>query len=254
MKRLGIIAIILSINCDSYKVDTTPPAPPRGLYSVTGDRMVTLYWLPNTEDDLAGYRVYRNFEPYGYYEFIAETPVEYFVDDNVINGVTYYYAVSAFDEDNNESELSYELVFDTPRPEGFNVVLLDYERYPEDAGYDFSDEKIRPFDHPLTDIYYYYDDASYLHYMITGEGTDIQDFGYTESLDEINYAPIEGWAPSGVVELILYHSYIVWTWDNHFAKFRITDAGDGWVRFDWAYQIDEGNRELVVKKRQEALK
>ncbi|MDP6461803.1 MAG: hypothetical protein QGH59_08480, partial [Gemmatimonadota bacterium] len=55
--------------------------------------------------------------------------------------------------------------------------------------------------------------------------------------------------PTGV-ELIPGHTYVVWTWDSHFAKFRVTEeyfttpgipAG---VQIDWAYQTDLDNPEL----------
>ena len=41
-----------------------------------------------------------------------------YVDDDVRNGSTYFYAVSAYDYDANESELTPEQVYDTPRPSG----------------------------------------------------------------------------------------------------------------------------------------
>ena len=46
------------------------------------------------------------------------TDASRYVDDDVRNGSTYFYAVSAYDYDGNESELSPEQVYDTPRPSG----------------------------------------------------------------------------------------------------------------------------------------
>ena len=40
---------------------------------------------------------------------------------------------------------------------------------------------------------------------------------------------------------------MVWTRDNHFAKFRVTAVGSTQVTLDWAYQIDPGNRDLKAK-------
>ena len=42
--------------------DTTPPAVPSGVFSVTGDNQVTLYWNDVAEADVAGYAVYRNVD------------------------------------------------------------------------------------------------------------------------------------------------------------------------------------------------
>ena len=238
-------AILVLISCCYEGCDNEPPSIPRGLHSITGDQEVMLIWYENTEPDLAGYRIYRSSTPSGYYYAIGETNLDYFLDFGLINGQTYFYAITAFDYDDNESELSYEIVYDTPRPEGFNEQIFDYHEYPDYSGWDFSVYSIIPFDHPYCDFYFSrVDDACYL---CTGRtDTWIQDYGYTESLDEITYAPEYGWSTTGVVEAIHGHTYILWMWDNHFAKVRIVEIGADYVVFDWAYQTDPGNPELVI--------
>ncbi len=247
MRKVGLIGITMLLmmlgGCDEG-IDTTPPFKPKGVRSITGDGQIILVWLANQEPDLSGYYIYRNDEPSGYFERIGATSDTFFIDRDVQNGHTYYYAVSAFDIHGNESELSDELVFDTPRPEGEAVVLRDYHSHPASAGWDFSSYQIVPYNDPLCDIYYEYDTIYGLHFMNTSDGTEIQDFGYTQSLDDIDYAPEEGWSRLGWVELIVGHSYIVRTRDMHYAKFRITALGPGYCQFDWAYQVDQGNREL----------
>ena len=54
--------------------------------------------------------------------------------------------------------------------------------------------------------------------------TDIQDAGYL-ALDDVDWAPEEGWATGrrGATHRGAF-SYIVWTWDNHFAKFRVASV------------------------------
>ena len=42
------------------------------------------------------------------------------------------------------------------------------------------------------------------------------------------------------------HAYLVWTWENNFAKFHVKHIGYDYVVLDWAYQIDEGNPELAI--------
>jgi hypothetical protein len=46
--------------------------------------------------------------------------------------------------------------------------------------------------------------------------------------------------------VVLYegHAYVVWTWENNFAKFYVRHIGYDYVVLDWAFQIDEGNPEL----------
>jgi len=242
----ALLVILAGCENNVYEVENYPPAVPRGLVSVTGDEIVYLYWYPNNEADLAGYVVYSSLNENGPYVEIGTTRSAYFDDYDVNNGETYYYAVSAFDNSGLESDLSVDLVFDTPRPEGYGVRLFDYHYYIYDSGYDFSDYEVQRYDFNSTDIVYDVDTVSGVPYLVIGNiNTDIQDFGYTESLDDIDYAPTDGWSQLGWVEVISGHTYIIWTHDNHFAKLRVVDWNSEYLSFDWAYQVDEGNRELL---------
>jgi hypothetical protein len=243
-----VSACLLAGCCNMCEPDHTPPGIPTGVHSVTGDGDVRLYWYPNRERDFEGYNVYRSYYPEGPYYVIASTRTAYFVDYDVWNGETYFYAITAYDVHLNESDLSREMVFDTPRPEGYNVVLWDYHIFPLDAGFNFSEEMVQPYDLNSTDIYFEIDPSSLVPYVNIGNlDTDIQDFGYVDHLDDIDYAPESGWSSLGYVEAIEGHGYIVWTWDNHFAKFRIEEIGADYLRMDWAYQVDPGNPELVER-------
>lgn len=234
------------VNCEVYP----PPAAPRGLWSITGDRQVELYWYPNAEHYLDGYRIYRSTEPTGYFPRIATVSrhATSYVDRDVRNGVTYYYAIAAFDRYNNEGDLSPQTIFDTPRPAGTGLTLTNSRVWPERSGYDFS-ERIRVDYRDIeADVYFWHsDDAG--PWMIATERsssvyTDIQSAGYGP-LDSVDWAPVDGWSPYGEVPLIQGHCYIVWTWDNHFAKFRVVSVSSTEVVIDWAYQIDRGNPELL---------
>lgn len=82
--------------------------------------------------------------------------------------------------------------------------------------------------------------------------TDIQDFGYTDSLDEVSWSPAEGWSNVGWVEVIRGHTYIIWTWNDHYAKLRVEGiVGDTKIYFDWAYQVAPGNQELTPRPSRE---
>ncbi len=249
LKLLLFSGVLLFAPCSYEEADHEPPAVPRGLTSITGDGEVMLTWYHNTEPDLAGYRIYRGPAPEGPYYLIGETNLDYFLDYGLVNGQTYFYAISAFDIHNNESDLSYETVFDTPRPEGHNEKVFDYTEYPAYAGWDFSACTVVPYDYSYCDFYFGYNEPNASYYFFTGRiGTLIQDMGYTSSFDEIGYAPENGWSPSGMVEAITGHTYVIWTWDNHFAKIRVTSINPDYAIFDWAYQIDPGNPELVGRR------
>ncbi len=231
-----------------YGPDYGAPSAPRGFFSVTGDQSVRLYWLPNPESDIEGYRIYRNQTGCsGVFYYLATVTDSFFFYYPLANGQTYFYAVAAFDFDGYESELSRECVYDTPRPEGYTV-LYDYLSDPSRAGFDFSSYKSVPYTSLNADIYLTFDTLDFVFYVVATSGVDIQDFGYTNSLDDIDYAPTQGWSSTRVVEIIRGHSYLVWTADDHYAKFRVENMDEvgGWIRIRWAYQTDLSNGELKI--------
>ena len=150
---LGLFALVIVAGCEIERVvylEEAPPTRPTGISSITADGAVYLYWDPNGEHDLDHYRVYRGFSATGRFDFIGATANESFVDYRVVNGETYYYAVSAVDYSGLESELSLENVYDTPRPEGYDLLLYDLAVYPEVSGFDLSLERRVRFDAPVT--------------------------------------------------------------------------------------------------------
>lgn len=99
-------------SADSSQVSATtvgvPPAAPAGLAASPADGLVALTWDAGIEDDLAGYNVYRSTVPAGGYVLqngsLLTSPE--FADNAVVNGMTYYYAVTAVDTRANESGYS----------------------------------------------------------------------------------------------------------------------------------------------------
>lgn len=245
--RTTILLLLITgftTGCDVhiFRTDLTPPSSPRGIQTYTGDNLIELDWLANPERDVTGYRVYVSSTSNGRYQMIGSTSGTTFIDRNARNGYTYYYAVSAYDFDGNESELSRDVVYDTPRPEGYNVPLYDYRSRPNLAGYDFSAYSVVRYDAQACDLFFeYYNGAVYLNVW---DDSDIQDMGYTQSLYEITVAPQRGWSPTKDVPVIPGHTYVIWTWDNHFAKVRVTSVSASRVVFDWAFQLQEGNPRL----------
>ena len=248
-------AAVLIAGCDDEQTaprDVSPPAPPRGVYSVTGDNQVTVYWLGNTEGDLAGYKVYAGpcaSGPGCPYDLVGVTGGTSLRVGGLANGTTRYFAVAAYDRAGNESVLSREDVFDTPRPAGFGLALASYTASPATSGYDFSAYTVLPYDHQNADMFLGYNGSVYQMFAAFDDVL-IQDAGYTRSLDEVDFAPTAGWSRDGTVELIEGHSYVVWmTLDNHFAKFRVISLAPAPPRavIDWAYQTAPGNRELTAQ-------
>lgn len=112
LAALGIYALVREARDHDGRAtasgSTTPagaPATPQGFVVQAGDGEVRLYWQANTEQDLQGYFVYRSDLPDKGFSRVA-TLAAYttaYVDQEVTNGVTYYYRVSAVDIDQKES-------------------------------------------------------------------------------------------------------------------------------------------------------
>lgn len=256
MKKLSLLLIafitaFLMIGCDELdnsRYDNIPPSPPTNIRTITGDNRVDIFWDHSPERDVAGYNVYYSYSYSGKYTLIGSTDDNYFIDDGAKNGITYYYAVTAYDYNNNESELSRDVVYDTPRPEGFNQAVFDFNISPNNSGYDFSNYRVISYNDEAAD--FFFENYNGTFYINVWEDTDIQDMGATQDIYEISQAPIDGWIPIKTGENIKYaeaiigHTYVIWTWDNHYAKIRIKNITRERMVFDWAYQLVEGNREL----------
>ncbi|HEX2868871.1 MAG TPA: fibronectin type III domain-containing protein [Ignavibacteriales bacterium] len=85
-----------------------PPAVPSGLMVVAAhDGSVLIDWRPNQEANLLGYNVYRGVNDSLSLKKILFTTDSYFLDDSLSYDSTYYYRVSALDEQGKESEPAY---------------------------------------------------------------------------------------------------------------------------------------------------
>jgi hypothetical protein len=94
-------------------VDTFPPAVPQGLVAVAdaASGAIDLSWSPDSDNDLAAYRIYRRDTHGGLpAQRIASLKVETSFRDTAVQPEhTYAYAVSAIDQSGNESQRSPEV-------------------------------------------------------------------------------------------------------------------------------------------------
>lgn len=262
-------------------LDNDPPAVPTGVQSVTGDQRVTIWWNDIYQSDLVQYRVYRY--DYGIMDWRRIGTVDWdenfdevsgrhwFVDTDVVNGWTYDYAVTSVDARGNESLKSFEEVFDTPRPAG-TARLYDDDTAPSLSGFDFSlaastgrpDGRVPGGSEYADIVVFWYEGAPYVQaavreapawVAIQDFGSVMDDDGYVNP-DWLTYAPLYGYSVTGVLELVRGHAYVLYieedpdlpdvVGDAHFAKFVVSAIGqeDHSVTLIWAYQVDDGNREL----------
>lgn len=237
-----------------YYLDVEPTAP-QGVTSITGDNSVTVVWDGLYDVDVYEYVVYRsdepieNYSPIGYVDPYPRPSnnVYSFTDNTADNGYTFYYAVAAVDSAGQSSELSWENVFDTPRPDG-EVVLYANAVAPNLSGFEFVTHERVPDTSYYADVYVdsiggvFYLNAGNLDYIYGW----IQDVGSAYYFNNfIGYAPTDGWSDLGYVELIEGHSYVVYTYDYHYALMTVVSINaSGSVTFEWAYQTQEDNPEL----------
>lgn len=91
----------------------TSPAPPSTSTSQApqSTTSVTLAWNPNTDPDLAGYKIYETTSSGTYGAAIATVPAPAtsFVVAGLQRGVTYFFVITAYDTSGNESTRSAEV-------------------------------------------------------------------------------------------------------------------------------------------------
>jgi hypothetical protein len=100
--------------CEVIPRDTFPPAPPTGLTALYTAAAVELVWTANSENDLAGYYVYRREngeQPKKLNKELLRTPI--LRDVSVQPGHIYFYRVTAVDLSNNESQPGEEISVET---------------------------------------------------------------------------------------------------------------------------------------------
>lgn len=256
MKALfNLFVLLVSISlmsCEEDFIDNIPPAMPTNIFTDTGDELVIIEWSPVLSRDLAGYAVYYSYSYDGEYKLLGTTNELSYIDYGATNGDTYYYAVASYDYNGNESELSEDVAYDTPRPEGFNQYVYDFRNFPNISGYDFSMYSIDEYNSDDTD--FFFDNDNGVFYLDVWSDTDIQNMGRTNSIYDISYAPNDGWVELLPGDNIKYvraipeNTYVIWTNDNHYAKIRISEVYEDHIEFDWAYQTAYDNVELKTSR------
>ena len=76
---------------------------------------ISLSWQPNTEPDLAGYKIYYDANDSGNYQHILDVGNHpYYTFNNLTDGKIYRVSITAYDLYNNESDFSPEITFAAP--------------------------------------------------------------------------------------------------------------------------------------------
>ena len=92
------------------QVEFVAPAAPSNLTATAQPTSIRLEWSANSENDLAGYNIYRSETSDGDYNTIARNLTSNsFIDNTVNTGQQYFYAIKAVDNALNRSDYSNEV-------------------------------------------------------------------------------------------------------------------------------------------------
>lgn len=107
----SLSALLIGTSSIAFAADASSPSDIENLAGFPGDSEVTLTWDPATDDtEVTGYLVHYGLSPVsgpgGTYDFgsedVGDTTTA--ILDNLSNDLTYYFAVTAYDDAGNESE------------------------------------------------------------------------------------------------------------------------------------------------------
>ena len=252
---LGLAALVAALGCDDEDDEFfgDPPDAPRNLTSFTGDGEVILVWEPSA-DAVESYAVYAFIQSTDDFEIIGITTSAAFVDEDVVNGETFRYRVTAVDFDGDESDFSNE-AFDTPRPAALNVLLESAQVDAAESALDLTTGTVVSAGSP--NATFRFDDFGGVPTLVPLNGAEVQNVGFVDRLacrgepgcTELNFAPESGYFPEGQQAFVgdAYVFRIPDGGDRFFGAVRVSHLAEGIAVLDWTFQPDEGNRELLVR-------
>jgi hypothetical protein len=265
-----------------------PPDVPAVLASTTLDGAVALTWTDNSfTSDPANFQHYRVYSTSFNIDAPPDTDgcgiswrlegttvAPEFLVGALTNGISRCFSVSAMSVNGAESNRS-EVRADTPRPDARNVLLFARQEQPAESGFRFWDDlngDLRVQDSELglvragsaTDIDFSVErdgtGALVLTPIRAGTGVEIYSDLPVEDLTSIDVAPCLT-APSSQdclaydptpIEASPGFAYVFeMEAGDQFLRYgalRVTHVGQSFLIFDWAFQTDPGNPELLVAK------
>ena len=242
----------------------TPPPVPTATAVIALDGAAYFTWGANARSvgDFSHYRVYQDASGTTY--LLGDTDSEGFLDLLAANGTTYAYFVTSVDAQGHESGGSVS-ASGTPRPDFTAEIMWDFFAVPAQSGFRFqADESTLAvgdgsvggdWDFRLeTDVNGWW--------LVPNTGTEFYDAGFTTALKcgvgadasctDVSLAPSTGYTAADV-NLAVESTYVVRITlggVTNYGAIRVTHLGydqnaDPIMIFDWAYQLQAGNRNLA---------
>lgn len=283
--RIPVFLVLVGA-CSSDRTEPAiPPDVPTNLISTTLDGAVALTWDDNAYlSDPANFQNYRVYSTSYNIDAIpaptcgttwgleGTTVAPEFLVGALTNGVSRCFSVSAVSIEGAESNRSLAQP-DTPRPDARNVLLFARQVRDAESGFRFWDDlngDLRSQDNELglvrqgsannIDFSVERDGTGTLFLTPVRSGTGVELYSDipVEDLTSIDFAPC---LPAPTPEDCLAYSpspieaspgfAYVFEMDGgdgllRFGALRVTHVGQDFLIFDWAFQTDPGNPELVV--------
>jgi len=247
---------------------------PDNLVTTSLNGAIYLYWTDNPftsePDGFQQYRVYSATYSLdtqlcgNQWALEGTTVAPEFVAGALENGASRCFGVSAESIEGWESMWS-PVVWDTPRPDARNVILYADAADPTQAGFRFfldgnGDGVASPLELGLVssssssaiDFYLHRDASQTLYFMPKRTGTTmvLYDNQPVDDLTAIDVAPLSGFSTTGI-EVVPGYGY-VFEMDGgdglaRYGAVRPTHVGQNFILFDWSYQTDPGNPQLLVQ-------
>lgn len=250
-------------------------AKPNSLTSVSLNGAIALVWSDNAytadPDGFAHYRVYSASYDIDRdlcgttWKLEGTTVAPEFRVGAMANGVARCFAVAAISIEGFESLWSPKRG-DTPRPDARNVAVTVRQANDQSAGFRFwrdldGDGKVQPTElgrtlpggSPEADFAADRDANGRIYLTPTRQGTSVALYGNhpVGDLTEIDLAPTNGYSRTPVEAVPGWGYVFQMAAADQFYRYgavRVSHVGRDLIIFDWAFQTDPGNPELIVAR------
>ena len=276
---IPVLVLLAACNDDDGNGPGVPPEAPASLSSTTLDGAIALVWSDNpfqADPDIFGnYRVYGTSYDIDLDECGSDWLVEgttvapEFLVGALANGVPRCFSVTAVSVDGFESNRS-PLRGDTPRPDSRNVALAAAPTTSTGSGFRFWDDLnndgstqseelglVGSANAPDIDFFVDRDGNGDLFLTPVRAGTGVEYYDENdpvEDLTSIDFAEdrsqVGGYRTTGIQALPGFGYVFETDGGDGFVRYgavRVSHVGTTFLILDWAFQVDRGNPELLVR-------
>jgi hypothetical protein len=281
--RIPVFLVLVAACSSDRTAPGIPPDVPASLSSTSLDGAIALTWTDNAyTSDPSNFQDYRVFSTtYDFdnnlcgasWRLEGTTVAPEFLVGAMTNGVSRCFSVSAVSIDGAESNRS-QTRADTPRPDSRNQVVYAFQVRSDSSGFRFWDDdgdghveqaelgRVRAGS--AADIDFVVDrdgtGALFLTPVRSGTGVELYSNAPIDDLTSIDFAqclggPSPNCDPYSTLPIQASPGFgYVFEMDGgdgfrRYGSLRVTHVGQSFLIFDWAFQTDPGNPELMVGKK-----